>query len=106
LTRGGQSIPELLAMISRIEDANRTVLNDLEALPPPPGRRAAFKRMLSAYERGFAQNEEMVAALRRGQTAAVLPMIRRAARLNIEGDDIARELGANVCADGMFADSG
>ena len=106
LTRGGQSIPELLAMISRIEDANRTVLNDLEALPPPPGRRAAFKRMLSAYEKGFAQNEEMVAALRRGQTAAVLPMIRRAARLNIEGDDIARELGANVCADGMFADSG
>jgi hypothetical protein len=91
-------------MITRIEDASRMVLRGLEALPPPPGRAAAFKRMLSAYERGFALNEEMVAAFRRGQTAGVLRIIQRAARLNLEGDDIARDLGANVCADGIFAD--
>jgi hypothetical protein len=104
LVRGGQSLPELRAMITRIEDASRTVLRGLEALPPPPGRAAAFKRMLSAYEGGFALNEEMVAAFRRGQTAGVLRIIQRAARLNLEGDDIARDLGANVCADGIFAD--
>jgi len=90
-------------MISRIEDASRTVLKGLEALPPPPGRTAAFRRMLAAYEQGFALDEEMVAALRRGQTAGFLPLIQRAARLNLKGDDIARELDASVCADGIFA---
>jgi hypothetical protein len=106
LMRGGQSLPELLDMISRIETATRRVLSDLEALPPPPGRAAAFKRMLRAYERGFAVNEQMVAALRRGQLAGVPRMLRRATQLNLQGDDIARRLDANVCADGIFADAG
>jgi hypothetical protein len=106
LVRGGQSLPQLLQMISRIENASRTVLQNLKALPPPPGRAAAFTRMLRAYEQGFALEEEMVAAPRRGQIAGVLPLIQRAARLNVKGDDIARDLDANVCADGIFAYSG
>jgi hypothetical protein len=104
--RGGQSLPELLDMISRIEDANRRVLGGLEALPPPPGRAAAFRRMLRAYERGFVVNEQMVAALRSGRLADVPRLLERAAQLNLQGDDVARGLGPTVCADGIFADTG
>jgi hypothetical protein len=96
---------EVLAILSRIELQGRSVLDQLEALPPPPGRTARrVRRMLDLYEKTFALDQSALAALRSGDRAGVIRIVQRELPLSEQGDAIARDLGANVCADGIFAD--
>jgi hypothetical protein len=60
--------------------------------------------MLSLYEQAYALDQEAFAAIRRGDRAGVLRILRREIPLGERGDEIARDLDANVCADGVFAD--
>jgi hypothetical protein len=96
---------EVLAILSRIEVQGRSVLDKLEALPRPPGRTARrVRRMFDLYEKTFALDQSALAALRSGDRAGVIRIVQREIPLSERGDAIARDLGANVCADGMFAD--
>jgi hypothetical protein len=96
---------EALGTLSRIEVEGRSVLDQLEALPRPPGRTARrVKRMFDLYEKTFALDQAAFAALRSGDRAGVIRIVRREIPLSEQGDAIARDLGANVCADGIFAD--
>jgi hypothetical protein len=96
---------EALDILSRIEVQGRSVLDKLEALPRPPGRTARrVKRMFDLYEKTFALDQAAFAALRSGDRAGVIRIVRREIPLSEQGDAIARDLGANVCADGIFAD--
>jgi hypothetical protein len=98
---------EALDILSTIEVQGRSVLNRLEALQPPPGRTARRVRsLLDLYEKTFALDEAAFAALRNGDRAGFVRIVQREIPLSERGDAIARDLGANVCADGIFADSG
>ena len=100
-----QTAAEVLDIVSKVGAEGRRILDDLEALPPPPGRAAKrVKRMLSLYEQAYALDQEAFAAIRRGDRAGVLRILRREIPLGERGDEIARDLDANVCADGVFAD--
>jgi hypothetical protein len=107
LRRIGQarSAGEFFDVLSTTQGESRAVLSELEALPPPPGRAASFQRMVRAYEAGSSLGDEAVAALRRGDAAGALRIVQRALRVGEHGDEVARNLGAYVCADGIFADS-
>jgi hypothetical protein len=95
---------EALDILSRIEVQGRSVLDKLEALPRPPGRTARrVRRMFDLYEKTFALDRSALAALRSGDRAGVVRIVRREIPLSEQGDAIARDLGANVCADGVFA---
>ena len=81
------------------------MLDELEALQPPPGRTGRrVRRMLGLYEKTYALDQEAFDALRRGDRAGVARILRQEGPLSQQGDAIARDLGANVCADGVFAD--
>jgi hypothetical protein len=96
---------EALHILSRIEVQGRSVLDKLEALSRPPGRTARrVKRMFDLYEKTFALDQAAFAALRSGDRTGVIRIVRREIPLSEQGDAIARDLGANVCADGIFAD--
>jgi hypothetical protein len=100
-----RSAAEIIDILSSVEATGRRVLNELEALPQPPGRAAArVKRMLSLYERTYALDQKAFAAIRRGDRAGLARILRREIPLSERGDEIARDLDANVCADGIFAD--
>jgi hypothetical protein len=100
-----QSMPEILDIAAKVEVEGRRVLDELEALPPPPGRAATrVRRMLSLYEQAYALDEAALAAIRRGDRAGLLRILRREIPLSERGDEIARDLDAHVCADGVFAD--
>jgi hypothetical protein len=107
LRRIGQttSRAEVVDILSRVEAEGRRVLDKLEALPPPPGRTARrVQSMLLLYEKTFALDLSALAALRNGDRAGVVRIVRREIPLSERGAAIARDLGANVCADGIFAD--
>jgi hypothetical protein len=96
-----------LDILSTIEVQGRSVLGRLEALQAPPGRTARRVRsLLDLYEKTFALDEAAFAALRNGDRAGFVRIVQREIPLSERGDAIARDLGANVCADGIFADSG
>ena len=100
-----KSAAEVLDILSTVEATGRRVLDELEALPPPPGRAAArVRRMLSLYEKAYALDQAAVAAIRRRDRAGLVRILRREIPLSERGDAIARDLDANVCADGIFAD--
>jgi hypothetical protein len=95
---------EALDILSRIEVQGRSVLDKLEAVPRPPGRTARrVGRMFDLYEKTFALDQSALAALRSGDRAGVVRIVRREIPLSEQADAIARDLGANVCADGVFA---
>jgi hypothetical protein len=101
-----KSPTEVVGIVSRVEVEGRRVLNELEALPPQPGRTAArVRRMLSLYEQTYALDVAATAALRRGDRAGFIRAVRRELPLGERGDAIARDLGADVCGED-FADSG
>ena len=80
-------------------------MRKLEALSPPPGRTARrVRRMLDLYDKAFALDQAAFAALRSGDQAGLVRILQREIPLGERGDAIARDLGANVCADGIFAD--
>ena len=80
-------------------------MDELEALRTPPGRTGRrVRRMLGLYEKTYALDREAFDALRRGDRAGVARILRQEGPLSERGDAIARDLGANVCADGVFAD--
>jgi hypothetical protein len=60
--------------------------------------------MFDLYEKTFALDQAAFAALRSGDRTGVIRIVRREIPLSEQGDAIARDLGANVCADGIFAD--
>jgi hypothetical protein len=60
--------------------------------------------MLGLYEKTYALDQQAFEALRRGDRAGVARILRKEGPLSEQGDAIARDLGANVCADGVFAD--
>jgi hypothetical protein len=60
--------------------------------------------MLGLYEKTYALDREAFDALRRGDRAGVARILQQEGPLRQQGDAIARDLGANVCADGVFAD--
>jgi len=96
---------EALDILSSVEVRGRRVLDELEALQPPPGRTARrVRRMLALYEKTYALDREAFAVLRRGDRSALARILRQEIPLSEQGDEIARDLGANVCADGVFAD--
>jgi hypothetical protein len=99
-----QSPTELLDLLETLEGTSRRVLDELEALPPPPGRAARVRRMLSLYEKAFALDQAAVEAIRRGDRPGFIRVVQRELRLGELGGAIARDLDANVCADGVFAD--
>ena len=100
-----RSAAEIIDILSGVEATGRRVLDELEALPPPPGRAAArVKRMLSLYEQTYALDQQAFAAIQRGDRAGLARILRREISLSERGDEIARDLDANVCADGIFAD--
>ena len=99
------STAEIVAILSTVEATGRRVLDGLEALPPPPGRAAArVRRMLSLYEKTYALDQAALAAIRRGDHLGLLRILQQEAPLVERGDEIARDLNANVCAAGVFAD--
>jgi hypothetical protein len=101
-----QSAAEVVDILSRVSAESRRVLDELAALPPPLGRSATrVRRMLSLYEQAYALDQAAFAAIRRGDRAGVIRVLRREIPLSERGDEIARGLDANVCADGVFADS-
>jgi hypothetical protein len=98
------STAEVLDILARAEVAGRTVLDKLEALPRPPGRAGVrVRRMLGLYEKAYALDQEAFAAIRRGDRARLVRILEQEIPLAQRGDVIARDLGANVCADGVFA---
>jgi hypothetical protein len=100
-----KSAPEILDILSSVEATGRRVLDELEALPPPPGRAAVrVRRMLSLYEKTYALDQAAVTSIRRGDRAGLIRILKREIPLSERGDEIARNLDANVCADGVFAD--
>jgi hypothetical protein len=100
-----QSAAEVIDILSRFEVEGRRVLDGLEALAPPPGRAATrVKRMLSLYEQTYALDQQAFAAIRHADRAGLVRILRREIPLSERGDAIARDLDANVCADGIFAD--
>jgi hypothetical protein len=99
------SAAEILDILARAEVAGRTVLDKLEALRPPPGRAGVrVRRMLSLYERAYSLDQEAFAAIRRGDRPRLVRLLEQELPLVQRGDEIARDLNANVCADGVFAD--
>jgi hypothetical protein len=81
------------------------VLDKLEALPRPPGRAGVRVRcMLGLYEKAYTLDREAFAAIRRGDRPRLVRILRQELPLVGRGDAIARDLNANVCADGVFAD--
>jgi|GEM_PF-5930316 len=60
--------------------------------------------MLGLYEKTYGLDQEAFEALRLGDRAGVARILQREGPLSEQGDEIARDLGANVCADGVFAD--
>ena len=100
-----KSRAQALDVLSTVEVRGRSVLDELEALRPPPGRTGRrVRRMLGLYEKTYALDREAFDALRRGDRAGVARILRQEGPLSEQGDAIARDLGANVCADGVFAD--
>jgi len=96
---------DALDILSTIEVQGRGVLDRLEALPRPPGRAARrIKYLLGLYEKTFALDQAAFAALTNGDRAGLVRILRQEIPLAEQGDAIARDLGANVCADGVFAD--
>ena len=82
-------------------------MDKLAALPRPRGRTGRRVRsMLDLYEKTFALDQAAFAALRNGDRAGFVRIVQLEIPLSERGDAIARDLGANVCADGIFADSG
>jgi hypothetical protein len=101
-----KSPTEVVDVVSRAEVEARRVLDELEALPLPPGRAAArVRRMLSLYEQTYAFDRAATDAIRRGDRAGFIRAVRRELPLGERGDAIARDLGADVCGED-FSDSG
>jgi hypothetical protein len=99
------SAAEILDILARAEVAGRTVLDKLEALPRPPGRAGVrVRRMLALYEKAYALDQEAFAAIRRGDRPSLDRILEQELPLVERGDEITRDLNANVCADGIFAD--
>jgi hypothetical protein len=100
------SLAEALDILGRAEVQGRSVMARLEALQPPPGRTARrVKRMLDLYDKAFALDQAAFVALRNGDRAGLVRILQREIPIGERGDAIARDLGATVCADGVFADS-
>lgn len=100
-----RSQAEALDILATVEFRGRSVLDELEALRPPPGRTARrIRRMLGLYEKTYALDQEAFAALRRSDRSGVARILQQEIPLAEQADEIARDLGANVCADGVFAD--
>jgi hypothetical protein len=99
------STAEILDIFASAEVAERRVLTELETLPRPPGRAGVrIRRMFGLYEKAYAQEPAEVAALRAGDRPRLARIVVQVLSFIDAADDIARDLGANVCADGVFAD--
>jgi hypothetical protein len=99
------STVEILNILASAEVAERRVLDELEALPRPPGRAGArVRRMLGLYEKAYALDREAFAAIRGGDHPRLFRIVEQELPLVERADEIARDLNANVCADGVFAD--
>jgi hypothetical protein len=59
--------------------------------------------MLALYEKAYSLDQEAFAAIRHGDHARLVRILRQEIPLSERGDEIARGLNANVCADGPFA---
>jgi hypothetical protein len=96
---------EILDILASAEIGERRVLDELEALPRPPGRAGVrIGRMFSLYEKAYALDREAFAAMRGGDRSGLVRILRQELPFVERADAIARDLNANVCADGVFAD--
>ena len=99
------STAEILDILAGAEFAERRVLDELEALPRPPGRAGVrIRRMFGLYEKAYALEQDEFAVIRSGDHARLFHLVEQEFPLIEQADDIARGLNANVCADGVFAD--
>jgi hypothetical protein len=99
------STVEILDILASAEIAERRVLDELEALPRPPGRaRVRIRRMFGLYEKAYALEREAFAAIRGGDHPRLARIVEQEFPFVQRADEIARDLNANVCADGVFAD--
>jgi hypothetical protein len=96
---------EALDILGRVEVQGLTVMRKLEALSRPPGRTGRrVRRMLELYDKAFALDRAAFVALRSGDRARLVRILEQQTPIGLRGDAIARDLGAHVCADGVFAD--
>ena len=103
--RRAHSRLEILDTLAGAEVAERRVLDELEALPRPPGRAGArIRRMFGLYEQAYALEQEGFDAIRGGDRPRLVRILEQEFPFIERADGIARDLNANVCADGVFAD--
>jgi hypothetical protein len=103
--RRTHSTAEVLDIFASAEVAERRVLDELEALPRPPGRaRVRIRRMFALYEKAYAFEPDEFAAIRAGDLPRLVRIVEQQLPFVDRADEIARDLNANVCADGVFAD--
>jgi hypothetical protein len=95
---------EMLDILASAEVAERRVLDELEALPRPPGRtRVRIRRMFGLYERAYALEREAFAALQAGDRSRLARVLEQELPLAERADEIVYDLNAKVCGD-AFAD--
>lgn len=104
ISRSHSSV-EILDILAGAEVAERRVLDELKAVPRPPGRAGArIRRMFGLYERAYALERDAFAAIRGGDHPRLVRIVEQEFPFVERADKIARGLNANVCADGVFAD--
>lgn len=92
-----QSEAELRAWFEALVPLFERQENEYRALTPPATYKTEAARLLTLSDSGLRVVEQVAAALRRGETKAVAPMLAKLDALGRRSDAIFRRIGARAC---------
>jgi len=95
---------ELFALLSQVEAQQTDAVRQLQALPPPRHDAAKVRTLLDLLDQAVANDQALVAALRRNDTVTAQRLTRQSQRIAGPASSIARSLGAYTCADDSIWD--
>lgn len=93
-----KSIEQVPAYVGEVEPFIERGVDEIASLKPPHDLQAIYDRWLGTQREALTQADELRRAAERNDLAAVNRTIKALDARNKQGNRLARELGADVCA--------